>query len=229
MWRAVLIVLDQYATVWNSTGAFVTAYNELKALILILEKDAGTQLTADEGVVTDRDMAENMAVNHVLDLAGAIKAYAIDKDDAVLYAHVAVPRSSIERLPDNEQYAKMAAMMEAIRPLGGSTAAYGVTPALVTAADAALEHYKKVMVAPRAATADISAATTNIPVILRQGRKVLDKMDGLIRRFRATSPKFVSAYGSARIIVDAGIRHDPAVITPTSTRAAAAPIKESRY
>ena len=209
--KAVLQVLNGNKPVWQSLAPFTRAHDELAAAVAMRDGALKDQATTSDGVTTDKEAIVDDAITKVLAISRNTAAYALEAHKADLYVQVSHSRSYLLNLPDNVQHGVLQAMINAVSAQGDDVAEYGVTGDMVTAAQAAVTKAGDALADPRTRIGEHATATKTIPGAEKAARHALARMDKLIYSFSDTQPAFVSNYRQARIIVDAGIRHEAKV------------------
>jgi hypothetical protein len=83
-----------------------------------------------------------------------------------------------------------------------------VTQANIDELTQTLADFNEAKSAPRQATAERAAQTESLPALIRDANSILrNEVDPLVALFSRSNPDFVSAYNSARVIVDRAATH----------------------
>jgi hypothetical protein len=214
MWKQVSRYLTLHQSVWSGNRPFSAAVAALQASITAADAAINGQTTTSTGLTADKEALEAIAIARVVIIARSAKVLALDTGDNALLAAVSYNKSSLMRLPGAELMQRLRSIVAAAQAKGSQLGEYGVSPEAFTAADNAIAAYEQAAPAPREAIAGKSAVSAGIPAIMKAGRMALEKLDNLVHIFDAASPQFSAGYKAARVIVDAGRRHDPAATPP---------------
>jgi hypothetical protein len=209
MWRAVLRHLQANSGVWVTTPAFVTAVKELTGILQQADAAGSVQQQRVEGATLTKDEYTNELIDQVLIIAGAAAAYALDNDEVDLYEQVNVKHWSLQRLTDAAQKQRIEQILSKVEAIKNILVAnYGLNVGDFTRATEMVNGLSDAIAMPRNTIVNRKAATGSIPDIIARGRTILEKIDGLMRRFNSAQPVFASQYRFSRNVVDAGHRYE---------------------
>lgn len=208
MWKAVYAILQQYKDVWKGNAPFSAAVDELKALIDAAgEADKKQKAGKTTGITKDKESLADIAIASTTKVTKVARAYALKERDHKLYAAVNYDKGILDNTPLDELEARLQGMLDAALTVKDKLGDYGLPERADTDAAAAIEEFKKETPATRAAIAGRKAVTGSVPDIIRAGRQKLLFMDDLVHLYDEP-PAFASTYKAARVIVNAGGRHE---------------------
>ena len=210
MWKQVSRYLLTNKTVWADNLPFSNAVTALSSHITAAEAAIAGQTASSTGLSADKVGLEATAIAQVVAIAKSAKVYALDNNDNGLLASVNFSKSSLMRLPEAELAQRLRQIVSIAQARSSDLEAYGVKGDDYPAANEAIAAFETASLAPREAIAGKSAVSAGIPSIMKAGRMALEKLDNLVHIFNATAPQFAAGYKAARVIVDAGRRHDAA-------------------
>lgn len=227
-------VLDADRPVWAGLGGFKRAADRLTGIIAGLGALAEIQRNAREGRVLTKAGATDAMIDEGMLVAGAISSLAGERGETVLAAkfdlHETDFRATRDELMDDLAQTVFDAGQkllddEAVHPpaAGAPTAAdHGLTDAALQVLKARIGVYAAAVNSPRAAGIDISAATGQVPELIRQADAVIKgTLDKLALQFKKTAPDFFNKFQAARRIVNTGAC--PAAGSPSAPAPAPTP------
>ena len=209
MMRVVYKTLNDHQTIFKDNKALGQAFLDLNTVIVAMETALAAQQRRTEGVTEDKEDAEDHAITLVLELAGAARAYALDHEDHDLYTKLDYSRNSLDRMPENQRLATLINMVTAIQLIAPQLTDAGVDSNEIMETSSAVTTFRDLMIAPRDVIDTRKTATDSLPELRKQARKLLEKSDSLMIRYRRTYPAFVNQYENARIVIYTGVRHKP--------------------
>ena len=167
------------------------------------------------GVTVDKATLQNQMVDMALRVAGGLKAYASDSNNAELLHKADVNKSTFTRARDDQRDD----IAQQIHDLANTNIAalgpYGIVAATLSALQARISAYVAVIGAPRVARTKISTATEMLDTEFARTDMILnDRTDGLMEQFKDSGTTFYSDYKNARRIVDTGSQGEPPAPPP---------------
>jgi hypothetical protein len=214
MYRAVLQVLDANAAEYAGVAAFGTQVTNLHNSVDLIGQLAQTQTADSSGLTLDKAMLQGQMVDMALRVAGALKAWASDTNNAPVRQQADINKSDFTRARDDLRDD----IAQQIHDLGNANVAalapYGVTAATITALQTRIDAYRAAIASPRTAKAQKSTATDMMNNEFDRADMIIqDRIDGLIEQFKDSGTTFYADYKNSRRIVNTG-DHSPA--TPPS-------------
>jgi hypothetical protein len=134
-----------------------------------------------------------------------VAAWASVVDNRTVFAAADVDPSDLENLRDAELTDVAQAQHDLAEEHVAALADYGVTAAMLTELQSAIDAYDAMVGKPRAERAKRKTATDAVPSEIRRADKILDEqIDRLMRGVEAAAPEFVEAYRNVRNIAQSG-------------------------
>jgi hypothetical protein len=210
MYRAVLQVLDANAAEYAGVAAFGTQVTNFHNSVDLIGQLAQTQTADTSGIALDKAMLNDQMVDMALRVAGALKAWASDTNNAPIRQQANINKSTFSRARDDMRDD----IAQQIHDLGNANVAalapFGVTAATITALQTRIDVYRAAIGSPRTARAQKGTATTMLANEFDRADMILgDRIDGLVEQFKSSGTTFYSDYKNARKIVQTG-DHSPA-------------------
>ena len=197
--------LDENSAVLGTVPALVAATLEFQANMKAIEGAVEKQVIDITGFAKDKAEAEDAMIGLTLAVAGGTRAYATVIGDSVLAEKMNVTTSALRKHRDAVVAQHSQGIHNEANAVVASLADYGVTPAVLTDLQNAIDRYVAAIAAPRVAITDRKGATAEIRELMKDTTKLLVKrIDSLVEQFRVTNPDLVRGYEDARIIVDLG-------------------------
>jgi hypothetical protein len=216
MFNTVAAFMGQNQSIWAGTKAVSDAVDELNAGIAAIDAKGGKQQSPTTGAANDKAHVRESFETKIFELSDQLSAMAAVMKNANLAAQVALTRSGLAKLTDDqlEETGKRVANLTTANM--AALADYGVTAADATALNDLTTQFHTAKSAPRTAIAGRAGETATLPDLINSVSAILrDRLDKLMTKFRATNAEFVAGYQSARVIVDRGGAQHPDKPSPT--------------
>jgi len=227
MYQTVEKVCGDNRPIWANLIGFKRGCDKLSGIIASIGALWQIQQGARDGVrPTKLQITDDLIAQAVL-VAGALCAYGTEKGEIQLSAAYDIDPTDIAKLRDTERDDYAQAIHDKARELldleqtspppadAPKLADHGLTDAALILLQARIALYGVAVQSPRAATVDITAATTSLAKIFEEGDALLAKiLDKLILQFQLSAPDFFAKYQSARIIMNSGSRATKPAPTP---------------
>jgi hypothetical protein len=215
MYRAVSKVLDDNAAEYAGVAALGTQAGNLNSSIALIGQLVQIQAADTTGIPIDKKALQQQMVDMALRVAGALKAFASDNNNATLTTQADINQSTFIRARDDQRDD----IAQLIHDLGNTNIAnldpFGVTAATLTGLQTRIDAYRAVIGAPRAARIGKSTATDMLAAEFTRADMILnDRIDGLVEQFKDSGTTFYSDYKKARRIVDTGSQPPPPPTPP---------------
>jgi len=144
-------------------------------------------------------------VDMALRVAGALKAWASDTNNAPIRQEASINKTTFSRGRDDLRDD----IAQQIHDLGNANVAalapFGVTAATISALQTRIDVYRAAIGSPQAARAQKVTATSLLVNEFDRADMILaDRIDGLIEQFKSTRTTFYSDYKNSRKIVQTG-------------------------
>lgn len=201
MYRMVTSVSEGADQVISQLPAFKRGIATLKSYVDQIEQLEQIQGSPTQGITQQKDKLKADVERLVLEVAGAIHAYAAERDNFELMKKSDI-NSSIGVVQSELLSTSERIRVEAEK-IVADLADYGVSSEEVQQLKSLTDQLNKDITRPKEARIDRSGATANIDDTFRSADALLkNQLDKLAIKFRNTSQDFYRAYKSARNIED---------------------------
>ena len=206
MYHGVMALCEDNLPMVASVAAFQTSYNLFKTTVTLIV-EASTRLEAQTGGWrTSKKTAKNELAKSGSEIAGLVAAYASSIKDEVLAGAVHITDTDIIRAKDEEVVAKCRNIYKAANENVAALVDYGITPALLSVFETAINDYVNLSPKPRGSRSEkksvrqqMYAQFANADILLKM------QMDKLAVNFLNNGNKpFYLEYKAARVIIDPG-------------------------
>lgn len=205
MCRAVITVLDDNAPEYAAVTALVTQVGNLHSSVDLIGQLVQIQSAPTTGVTVDKATLQTQMVDTALRVAGGLKAFASDTNNADLLHQADINKSTFTRARDDQRDDIAQQVHDLANTNIAALAPYGITAATLTGLQTRISAYVAVIGAPRVARTKISTATEMLETEFARADMILnDRIDGLVEQFKDSGTTFYSDYKNARRIVDTG-------------------------
>ncbi len=212
----ILQFLAANTTLWSAFTAFADAVALLTAKVAALQKQVAIQATHIIGFATAKKAKKKHLAEKVMELAGALQAYATLINDDVLFNFAHYTLSELKKQADTLLTETANNMHTKANSLIPSLAPYGIDAAYLLAFRATITDYASFVESPRLAKIARMTATANIKLLIKEIDAVFKKqLDLLILPIKAINNDFYLNYKATRKIIDIGHHHLPLIITGT--------------
>jgi hypothetical protein len=195
---------------WTGFTAFENTFNDFESLLEKTNTVLGKQGINIKGVTNDKKAEKQSLRNIMLEVAGAVHAYATDTGDLELKGKVDIKPSTLDRMRGTEFDAICLAVYNEALQVSDQLPDYGVDKDVMTSFKNSLDSFSRLLPAPRTAIVERKGATDELAKLLKKIDCLLnDKLDKLMKKFQVSNPDFYRLYFDARINVDSGSRHLP--------------------
>lgn len=194
---AVLALMPSFA------GAFSDFESVLNKIAIVqgrvVDRITGSRLEKEEKRLLMSQLTEAMAFK--------IKSWAVDTGDQELFVRLSRARVSIMmRVRDSIAADICTSIIDKAQEHLAALAPYGVVAADITALEDAQTEFLTWKPSPRSAISNRKIAIREVYSLVREGMKILDKMDVYFSTLKYSHPKVYETYLSERIVVDTGSR-----------------------
>ncbi len=223
MFQATHLILTAHenAAITSGLPAFVRAQTAHAGSINVLAALAQSQGSPITGITLDKDRLKTSLVSRTLIVAGAAGSFAFEVGNRTLAAKFEAKEGALKNLRDSllDDAAQVihdeAAALVTADPV--KMAEFNLTPTVLADLQSATTAYSSTVGTPRAAVAGRSGITEAIAAeITRADANLQNILDRLILQFQADHPAFITAYATARKIVNAGSSHGETSTPPIS-------------
>ncbi|HYX29075.1 MAG TPA: hypothetical protein VE863_10950 [Pyrinomonadaceae bacterium] len=207
MYKTVTGVLDDHSAVWNAMAPMVTAVADFKTKVSTIDTAVQKQETPT-GATKDKAEARDALEDVLFLMCRALSFLAHKSGDNDLSALADLTRSDIDKFDSEGLSNRAASVLAQANAKKTDLATVQVTQANLDELTQALADFNEVKAGPRQATAERAAQTESLPTLIRDANSILrNEVDPLVALFSRSNPDFVSAYNSARVIVDRAATH----------------------
>lgn len=204
MFRAVYAVLKANKPQWEHISVIVTLVEQLGALISEIEQLATIQESHTSLAQQKADIREELT-SQMLAIIGIIKTYANITNQPDLFNKVNYSKWSLENEREQTSMVNFGIVLNEAKNLPAELSEYGLTPEIISNAEANLESFKNLIGQPRKSTVIKSDATKEMAETFVEINELLDtRLDNIMVQFNGSS--LYNQYISARVIVDAPTR-----------------------
>lgn len=206
MCQGVQVHLDDNASIIAANTAFQTAFNNFKTKVAGVVST--TQLTdlALTGLSVSKKTSKQGMCQLAADIAGIVYAFADATGNSALKAEVDYSLSDLLKVKDSLVAPRCQNIHDKAVENKAALADYGITNAMVTALQAAINSYTETIPKPRAAVSNRKTLNANIVQLFKEIDAILlNQMDKLVITFRTAHPDFVSTYFNVRRITDPAV------------------------
>lgn len=203
MFRATEKHVDDNAAIIASNSAFQTAFNKFKANKIAITNTAQLKGVALTGITADKMSSKLTLCQLAADIVGVIYAYASTNSNNTLKQEMNISVSKLLRTRDSELAPRCQNIHDKVTANLAALTDYGITAALLTNLQTAINNYSAETPKPRTALSGRKTANANLAALFKENDTILkDQLDKLAELFKTDNPDFVKTYESNRIIVD---------------------------
>jgi len=142
------------------------------------------------------------SITLALNLAAAIKAYALSIDDVQLTKDMKFTKSSLYYIRDTESVDKIQFILSKGNELLAQLAPFGVTDNTIVELKDALEKYKEFIPAPRKVTINRKQINDEIKVLFKNAKNTLLRLDALVDILKLSHNEFYKDYFDSRKVIN---------------------------
>ncbi len=206
MYDAVLKHCNTNPAIVATIPAFQTAAAALASVYSSLVATAQMEMNEISGVAIDKSVAKINLAQQGADISGAIFAFAAAANNNELKEQARNPVSKLIKLKDE----LLAPACQNIHDIANTNiaalATYGITAAILTSFQAAIDEYADVIPSPRNAVSARASHAATIKLLFKQADKIVkDQMDKIVLQFKTPNQSFYNAFKNNRVIVDAAV------------------------
>jgi hypothetical protein len=209
MYEAVDSVLQTHNAVWSGNVPFSAAVAQLENNIDEVEDTRDLQEVDNTGIREDKDNRRKKLEDDTYTIGSVIAFYASTVNNRELLKKVNFSRTELHNSRDNELPGMGNQVQQAAVANTLALAPFGITPVMITTHQSSIDDFVEYISKPRAALAETSAATEELPGIFAATDTLLEeRLDKGMELYRVSNEDFYTQYFNARIIVN----------SPTQTR-----------
>lgn len=208
MFKTTAAVLDENHSIWSGMAPLVTGVQEFEDKLAAIDATAQKQETPTSGATVDKASARDGLEEVLFLTCEALGVIGVTGNDNDLVALTNFTPSTLHRLGDEELANRATTILEKANARKTELATFQVTQANIDELSQALQHYTATKEKPRTVTAGRAAETGSLESLIRDANGILrNRIDPMINLFKRSEGKFVSAYRSARVVVDRPATH----------------------
>ncbi len=208
MHRAVLLALEENASIYASVPAFQNAVDEFKALVPAIDESTRLQLKSTiEAATAEKTDTETTLVNETVKVANALYAMAIVTDNETLLPKARMTKSMLYNSSGRSALVLARNILSLAGDYTEGLADYGIDADAITQLEQAINAYEQQLAGPRAAISGRKSITAQIAALFAKADTLLnDRMDKMMSLFKTSHPDFYSVYFNARNIINTTAR-----------------------
>lgn len=224
MYKAVIAWCNLRLPVLSVLGAFAGLFTKLKDLVNQIDAAAKTRNNAEAGTYETRDAATELLIDVLIEVAGALYAYASEKNLADMKAIADVRPSRLEGMPKVELEQKASDIAALAQQHAADIAGYGTDAAKLTELTNAIGVFSKSEDAVDTGKGTRTGAVKSLGSLFNATDTLLkDALDKMMLNIKRTNPDVYAEYLVARTLYDrGGSQNETPAPTPTATTSAPA-------
>jgi hypothetical protein len=210
----------------SSFSAVTAPFTDVKMICKEIELNEKIVNQGTKGKVGSKNTAQEEIIKNGLIIAGAIYAYAVEKNDIELMNFSDLSTRSFARLRDSEIPIKIDDILSKAEELGDLLTQFGATAAKRTAAKLVLDNYTDKFAELNSGKVSKKTANETINLLFDKADKKLKVLDKLMLGVQESNAELYTKYDNARVIIDkaasrkTAVADSPAQTTTTTTTAA---------
>lgn len=206
----ILGIAFEYTTIWDTQPEFKDGIIQLTTVSGSIDAQAAIQKQNITGIAADKKEKKESLAGLILNVSGAIQAYATKIGSNEIYNNNAITRSQLLRMRDTNISGKADLVASNATDLGALLVPFGITSAVVDTLVAAAKDYKdNFLTKPESAIINRKTITkNNLPALFKQADKIVRKiLLKMVAQFNTASTDFVQKFIYATYIGTKGVRH----------------------
>lgn len=210
MYQAVTSLLDANTVKTSSMSAFATALSNFKDILLAISEKNIQKGSATAGKTTLKNQQQSQLIASAVPVAGALFALGAATNDPRLKELGDLKKGDFLKLRDTELTDVVINIKNLADSYTAQLAAYGVTPAAITALDTQLSSYSASIGGRESSFSTKVAAGKVLSTLFDDADTILkDQLDRMMEMFAPSDQQFYQEYKSAREVKDLGHRFKP--------------------
>ena len=198
---------QKYNDTWVDDAVFAASYHQWSALIPLIEENRDAQTPETTGITTDKTAKRAVMIEKTLFMENRLQSYANTIGNSELLESVSYSASDLKKARDTVVVGICNTVRAKATANAADIEAYGVTAALITDLQDAIDAYSATLPKPKAAKSQTKTATENLRELFKKSEKYLkEHLDLDIAVYKTKSPEFYSQYNTARFSVSTGRR-----------------------
>ena len=209
MLKAVLSLLQQNQSLWQTNAPLNAAYNELRSYVARIEQAKQDISQTQAGLAIQKQNLQEDLIEKAFELASMLFAFAGRTNNTVMKAKVDFPISQLKMLRDGELGTTCRNILTLRQGNEGPLVEYGVTDEKVNTLTDLINRYEQELPNIRVTVSERKAINENLKTLLNEAMDIASKqIDRLMVGLKTTQPGFYASYSNARKIVDYGTRYE---------------------
>ena len=231
MYKAVIAWCKMHLAELSTLGAFAGLFTKLKDLVNQIDTAANMRNNAGAGTYESRDAATESLIDVLIEVAGALFAFASEQGLADVKAIADVRPSRLEDMPKVELEQKAADLAALAQKYAADIANYGADAAKITELNTMITTFSQSEDAVDTGKGTRTGAVKSLGSLIAAADTLLkEPFDKMMLNIKRTNPDVYTEYLAARVIYDRGGSQSedaaPAAATATTNTApASAPAK----
>ena len=196
-------VLQENNTVWSANIPFKTAVEAFEAQVDTINNLRDRQEANTTGVTQDKENKRITLETRAYQIGSIVAFYGSVSNKRELLKKVSFTQTKLSEARDNELPGMANQIHQGATDNAAALLAYGITDAMITNLQTAIDDFVTYISKPRAAKADTSAATAQMVKAYDDADKTLkEQIDKGMELYRFANDTFYINYFKARIIVN---------------------------
>ncbi len=219
-YKLMVFEADKYAKIIKVIPKFEKALIRLKAICGEIDSIKALQEKGITGVASDKHQTIDKLMPYMIDVAGALQSYALEKKDNILFESINYNDTEFARLTHDEIITVCSHIIEAAEKLKvDDLAAEGISPEELTVLKKLYEEFKSKNQAPKQAIIDRTNHTEKLRLLFDEAATIKrDTLDRLISQFKRKDPEFYLKFTAAsNVVYKRGRKTTNGDITSTET------------
>lgn len=203
MYRATQKHCNDNMVIVTTVPAFETAFTSFNANVSAIISTAQQEDLVTKGVTIDKSESKKSLCQLAADVAAPIFAFASSSNDNTLKQEVNFSFSDLFKTKDDQLAPRCQNIHDAGTTNLAALAPFGITAAILTSLQDAIDSYQAKVPTPCNAAAQKKTIRENLKSLIKETDKILkEQMDKTVIGFKAASPDSVSTYKANRVIID---------------------------
>jgi len=209
MLKAVLSLLQQNQSLWQTNAPMNAAYNDLRSHIAQIEQAKQNISLTQAGLAIQKQNLQDAVVDATFELASMLFAFAQRTNNTILQAKVDFPISQLKLLRDGELATTSRNILTLRQGNEGPLVEYGVTDEKANTLTNLINRYEQELPNIRVTVSERKAINENLKTLLNEAMDIASKqIDRLMIGLKTTQPGLYASYTNARKVVDYGTRYE---------------------
>ncbi len=205
MFRTISTHASNNQAITDTILAFANGIIALNVKITAIQQTSGEQAQSISGVTIDKKVLQDALCEITFSVIAPIRAYAIVNNNNTLAEQMNLTLSDLNAIQDDEIGQAAQALLNIVNTLPATIADYGITGAIITAWQSAINNYLPSIAKPRVAITHRASLTEDLKTLFSEANTIAKKiLDPISITFKTTNPHYYTDYINARTIVDAG-------------------------